>query len=87
MQELQRPPGPCGGGVTSPVAEHAPCGLCRAPSRSREQFLCRWFNGVQLVSLAASLWLCYWNWKSKQANVLDSVGYAPSHETAGFPGV
>lgn len=48
------------------------------------QAVCRWFNGVQLVSLGASLWLCYWNWKSKQANVLDSAGSAAG---VGFPSV
>lgn len=47
---------------------------------------CRWFNGVQLVSLVASLWLCYWNWKNKQANVLDSTGFAAT-STTGFSGV
>eukprot|EP00892_Ulva_mutabilis_P008886 jgi/Ulvmu1/636/UM010_0006.1 len=47
----------------------------------------RWFNGVQLVSLAVSLVLCYANWKNKQANVLDSVGSAASSDAAGFAGV
>ena len=39
---------------------------------------------MQLVSLSASLWLCYWNWRSKQANVLDSSGFASTSPVTGF---
>ena len=35
--------------------------------------LCRWFNGMQLASLVGSLGLCYWQFKAKKANAMDSA--------------
>lgn len=33
----------------------------------------RWFNGMQLASLVGSLGLCYWQFKAKKANAMDSA--------------